>query len=324
MHNRELLDQWLARFTTFLDISADSIGQIRGGKKKPTGIVDVAMIQSLSHKGVVSDQVGDYGHIIVDECHHIPARSFELVARQSKAKFFTGLSATVNRKDGHHPIIFMNCGPVRYRVTAKEEAVKRPFEHRVITRETSAVLAMENSETEKAPTIHDLYKTLTHDSARNELIKNDVLKCVAEGRSPVVLTERLEHLDIMEKLLTPSVSHLIVLKGGMGVKKRRRQLQSIAEIPDHEPRVLLATGRYLGEGFDDARLDTLFLTLPISWRGTIAQYAGRLHRLHEYKQEVWIYDYVDSRIPMAVKMYQRRCTGYRAMGYNMSDPGELL
>lgn len=148
VHNRELLDQWLAQLNEFLDVTSNEIGQIRGGRKKPTGVIDVAMIQSLSRKGTVEDLVGDYGHVVVDECHHVPARSFESVIRKCKAKYVTGLSATVNRKDGHHPIIFMNCGPVRYRVSAKTEAAKRPFQHRVFVRDTNATLKTKTSEAE--------------------------------------------------------------------------------------------------------------------------------------------------------------------------------
>ena len=136
VHHKQLLEQWVARLSTFLDLPADAIGVIGGGRRKPTRIVDVAMIQSLSRKGVVDDIVANYGHLIVDECHHVSARSFEVVTRQCKAKYVTGLSATVIRKDGHHPIIFMNCGPVRYKVGDRKHAAKRSFSHEVIVRKT--------------------------------------------------------------------------------------------------------------------------------------------------------------------------------------------
>ena len=136
VHRRQLLDQWIARIRQFLGVEAKDIGQIGGGKRNPTRKIDVAIIQSLSKRGVVDDIVGEYGHLIVDECHHISARSFEIAARQTKAKFVTGLSATVMRKDGHHPIIFMNCGPIRHRVDHRHQASARPFDHQVITRIT--------------------------------------------------------------------------------------------------------------------------------------------------------------------------------------------
>jgi len=317
VHTRELLDQWLSRLNTFLSVDADQIGQYHGGKKKPTGIIDVAMIQSLNRKGVVTDIVGQYGQLIIDECHHIPASSFDIVTRQSKAKYVTGLSATVTRKDGHQPIVFMNCGPVRYRVRAIDQAIKRPFEHRVVIRETTVTLsALSETSESAAPTIHDLYYCLIHNEQRNQLIAADVKQCLQQGRSPVVLTERREHLKILEELLQPLAASLIVLTGGMKSKERRRQLSEFADHSSNSSQILLATGRYIGEGFDAAHLDTLFLTLPVSWRGTVAQYAGRLHRVHADKQEVRIYDYVDSQIPMAAKMYQRRAVGYRSLGYD--------
>ncbi|MDF1500079.1 MAG: DEAD/DEAH box helicase family protein [Anaerolineales bacterium] len=318
VHRRQLLDQWIAHLGNFLGLDPKEIGQIGGGKRKPTGLIDVAMIQSLSKHGEVDDLVGEYGYLVADECHHISARSFEIVARQSKVKFVTGLSATVTRRDGHHPIIFMQCGPVRYRLDERKQAEKRPFIHKVIVRETGFKLP-ERLMDEPAPSIHELYAALISDDGRNRLIVDDVLAAVRTNRSPVLLTERREHLTILHDLLSPLIPNLIVMKGGMGKKQRLRLADRIASIPDTEERVILATGRYLGEGFDDARLDTLFLSLPISWRGTLIQYAGRLHRLHDMKREVIIYDYADLEVPMLVKMFQRRCRGYRAIGYVLEE-----
>lgn len=318
VHRRQLLDQWVAHLQNFLELDPKEIGQIGGGKHKPTGVIDVAMIQSLSKKGVVNDIVGEYGYLVVDECHHISARSFEIVARQSKAKFVTGLSATVTRRDGHHPIIFMQCGPVRYRVDEREQAAIRPFIHKVIVRKTGFRLP-EALMDESAPAIHEVYAALISDEGRNNIIVEDVLAAVRANRSPVLLTERREHLERLDERLSPLVRNLIVMKGGMGKKQRRLIAERIAGIPDDEERVILATGRYLGEGFDDARLDTLFLTLPVSWRGTLTQYAGRLHRTHDMKREVVIYDYADLEVPMLARMFQRRSRGYRAIGYEFEE-----
>jgi superfamily II DNA or RNA helicase len=318
VHRRQLLDQWVARIAEFLGLPVKEIGQIGGGRRKPGGKIDVAIIQSLSKKGVVDDIVGEYGHMVVDECHHLSARSFEIVSRQSKAKYVTGLSATVTRKDGHHPIIFMNCGPIRYRVDHREQAAARPFRHRVITRETGFQLPQPLM-TMEGPSIQEIYSALISDESRNKMIVRDVLDVLSEKRSPVLLTERKEHLELLANRLSPEIRNVIVLKGGMGKKQRSSLLEKIASIADDEERIILATGRYLGEGFDDARLDTLFLTLPISWRGTLAQYAGRLHRLHKIKREVIIYDYADLRVPVLAKMYHRRCSGYKALGYSMLD-----
>jgi superfamily II DNA or RNA helicase len=155
--------------------------------------------------------------------------------------------------------------------------------------------------------------------ARNALIVADVLAAVEDGRSPVVLTERTEHLELLAERLRPSIQNVVILRGGMGAKQRTAIAEQLANIPDREPRVLVATGRYLGEGFDDARLDTLFLALPISWRGTLVQYAGRLHRLHDRKKEVIVYDYADLAVRMLARMYERRLRGYRAIGYEITS-----
>ena len=275
VHRKQLLDQWIERLRTFLDVSDDAIGQIGGGKRKPTGLIDVAMIQSLNRKGIVDDIVAGYGHLVVDECHHVSARSFEIVARQSKAKFVTGLSATVIRKDGHHPIIFMNCGPVRYKVDDKKQAEKRPFAHKVIVRKTNFHIPS-TLDVSGYTAIHKIYESLMKNIERNQMIVNDILQAVSNGRIPLILTERKEHLEKLKNLLEDKIRNVIIMKGGMGKKQRRVALNAIENIYDDEEKIILATGRYLGEGFDEQRLDTLFLTLPISWQGTISQYAGRL------------------------------------------------
>ncbi len=313
VHRRQLLDQWLTRLSSFLGLAPKDIGQIGGGKRNASGKIDVALIQSLRKKGVVNDIVGTYGHLVVDECHHISAKSFEIVARQCKAKYITGLSATVIRKDGHHPIIFMQCGPVRYRVDERRQAADRPFTHKVIVRKTD--FSIDQSIDFEGLLIHEIYTALTNDKNRNNLIIDDVISAVDKGRSPILLTERKEHLVLLKARLQPFVKNLIVLKGGTGQKKRQEIAEEMAGISENEERLILATGRYLGEGFDDARLDTLFLTLPVSWRGTLSQYAGRLHRLHDMKKEVIIYDYVDLEVPMLARMYRKRLAGYKAIGY---------
>ncbi|MFI5382229.1 MAG: TOTE conflict system archaeo-eukaryotic primase domain-containing protein [Tepidisphaerales bacterium] len=323
VHRRQLLEQWIERLSSFLGVPAKEIGRIGGGRKKPTGVLDVALIQSLVRKGVVDDQVGQYGQLIVDECHHLSAHSFEQVARRSKAKFVTGLSATVTRKDGHHPIIFMQCGPVRHRVDAKAQAAARPFEHVVLVRPTN-FRPLKVPDPDVRLQFQSLYGELIADDARNDLICGEVIQATRDGRSPVVLTERNEHLDTLAARLSPEIQHLIVLRGGMGKKQLNAIAAKLAAIPQNEARVLLATGRYIGEGFDDARLDTLFLTLPVSWHGTIAQYVGRLHRLHEGKREVRVYDYADLNVPMLARMFDRRCRGYEAVGYSILLPASAV
>jgi superfamily II DNA or RNA helicase len=322
VHRQQLLEQWVARLGAFLNIGSDRIGVIRGGRKRPQGVVDVATIQSLVRKGEVADLVADYGHLIVDECHHLSAVSFEAVARAVRAKYVLGLSATVTRKDGHHPIIFMQCGPIRHRVDAKKQAALRPFSHRVVLRRTA--LRVARDEPNAAVSIQELYRLLARDEARNSMIFDDVLSALESGRSPVVITERKDHLQAIAERLSRFAKNVIVLKGGMKAKERSQATEALRAVPDGEERVIVATGRYLGEGFDDARLDTLFLTMPISWRGTLAQYAGRLHRLHAAKREVVIYDYVDADVPLLVKMAAKREAGYSALGYEVMQPGDLF
>jgi superfamily II DNA or RNA helicase len=318
VHRQHLLDQWRERLAAFLDVPLKSIGQFGAGKHKLSGVIDVALLQSLSHKGEVKDIVANYGQVLVDECHHIPAFSFERVLGEVRAQFVVGLTATPVRKDGHHPIIAMQCGPIRLRVDAREQAENRPFEHEVVVRPTSFRLPPDCQD----PKIHDLYTLLALDESRTNLVVEDVMRAIYAGRSPLVLTERTEHLERLAQKLNANVTHVVTLRGGMGARQRKLVSETLAAIPDNEPRVLLATGRYIGEGFDDARLDTLFLTLPVSWRGTIQQYAGRLHRLHPNKQLVQIFDYCDANVPMLQRMHLKRLKGYTDIGYSIARSGD--
>ncbi len=323
VHRQQLLEQWIERLSSFLGLPAKSIGRLGGGHKKLTGGIDVALIQSLVRKGVVDDRVADYGHLIIDECHHLSAQSFELVARRAKARFVLGLSATVARKDGHHPIIFMQCGPVRHRVDAKQQADARPFTHHVIVRPTGLRSASE-PDPDRRLEYQNLCAEIIRSEQRNHMIRDDVAAALREGRSPLVLTERTEHVAVLADLIRPHAPHLIILQGGMGRKSLREAIAQLAAVPENESRVVIATGKFVGEGFDDSRLDTLFLTMPVSWRGIIAQYAGRLHRLHDGKREVRVHDYADLDIPMLSRMFDKRCAGYEAVGYTILLPASAL
>jgi superfamily II DNA or RNA helicase len=315
VHRKPLLDQWRAQLSTFLSIDPKLIGQMGGGKRAATGKLDVAMMQSLVHTEAVVDGVASYGQVIVDECHHLPAVSFERVLAKVKARYVVGLTATPQRRDGHHPITRMQLGPVRFSVSAKSQAGQRPFEHRLFVRET----AFRSTATAQTPSIQDIYSELTIDSARNELILSDVIHALQDGRSPLLLTERKEHLDYFAVRLRHIARNLIVLQGGMSAKAEKTVRSQFGAIPPDEERLVLATGRYIGEGFDDARLDTLFLAMPVSWKGTLVQYTGRLHRMHPGKREVCIFDYVDREVPMLLRMFEKRLRGYRSIGYARSE-----
>jgi superfamily II DNA or RNA helicase len=247
----------------------------------------------------------------VDECHHLPAFSFERVLSEAKARYLVGLTATPQRRDGRHPITQMQLGPVRFRVDAKSQAARRPFDHKLIVRETGFRTDADGS----IIGIQEIYRALANDGARNKRIVEDVIAVMQEGRSPIVLTERKDHLNTLVEALRGFVRHIVVLQGGMSDKERRRSLDELAAIPDTTERLILATGRYVGEGFDDARLDTLFLAMPVSWKGTLIQYSGRLHRRYVAKTEVRIYDYVDREVPMLLRMFEKRLPAYRAIGY---------
>ncbi len=327
-HRQQLLSQWMAKLAQFLEIDAELpvaatkrgrkprqslIGQIGAGRVNPGGIIDVAIMQSLASGGEVKEWIKDYGMVIVDECHHVPAFSFEQILKRVHAKYIYGLTATPARRDGHHPIIFMHCGPVRYRTDARQEAEKRPFEHYVIPRFTGFRAPFDREE--KDMSIQEFYSGIATDELRNQQITDDVIRSHENGRNALILTERTAHVELLAGKLREKIPEVITLTGGRGAKETRNVLARIAATPACEQLTLVATGRYIGEGFDEPRLDTLFLAMPISWRGTLQQYAGRLHRLFENKKEVQIYDYVDIHVRTLEKMYQKRLAGYAAIGY---------
>ncbi len=330
VHRQQLLLQWVARLSEFLRINEELpiqekkrgrkkkqglIGQIGAGKDSLSSIIDVAIMQSLNSAGEVKECVKNYGMVIVDECHHVPAFSFEQILKKVNAKFVYGLTATPTRKDGHHPIIFMYCGAERFRVDAKKQAEKRPFDHYVIPRFTSFRIPID--ENSKDLNIQELYAGITIDEIRNQLIVDDVLNSYENGRNSLVLSERTAHVMLLAKKLKERIPEVLILRGGMGAKKTKEILNKISAIPTGKQLTLVATGKFIGEGFDEPRLDTLFLAMPISWKGTLQQYAGRLHRLYENKNEVQVYDYVDTHVRMLEKMYGKRLNGYASIGYKV-------
>ncbi|MBN2810179.1 MAG: DEAD/DEAH box helicase family protein, partial [Deltaproteobacteria bacterium] len=327
-----LLAQWQAKLSEFLTIDeplpAQSgvlvkkrgrkkktgvIGQLGGGKNSLSGIVDIAVVQSLSRQGVVKDLVKDYAMIIADECHHVSALTYEQILKTAMAKYVYGLTATPMRKDGWHPILFMHCGPIRYRDNPIKQAEKRPFDHYIVPRFTALRTPFDRDE--KDLSIQDLYAEITDNNFRNQQIVEDVLKNYSQGRNCIILSLRTAHVELLAARLMAEVPEVIILMGGMGKSLTQQAFQALADIPADKNFILVATGNFIGEGFDEPRLDTLFLAMPISWKGTLQQYAGRLHRLFQTKKEVRIYDYVDIQVKMLEKMYQKRLNGYAAMGY---------
>lgn len=324
VHREQLMHQWIDRLGQFLDINRADIGRWGAGRKKPSGLIDVALIQSLVRGHVIQDLIGDYGHLIVDECHHLPAHSFASVARRSKARYVTGLSATVARKDGRHPIVFMQCGPVRHRIDSRSQAWSRPFTHEVVVRPTGFLPGNRPSDDSRLE-FHQLCQRIIDSPHRNALIVQDVVAAVADGRSPLVLTERTDHVEILaSSLRSAGIPHVFALHGRMRKKALLETLQILETASPETTRIVVATGRLIGEGFDHPQLDSLFLTLPVSWHGTIAQYAGRLHRKHQGKTVVRIHDYVDLDVPMLARMFDKRCQAYSSLGYTILLPASAL
>ncbi|MDX6498266.1 MAG: hypothetical protein QOG23_1526 [Blastocatellia bacterium] len=286
VHRRHLMDQWRERLASYLGLNIKDIGQIGSGKTARTGKLDVAVIQSLIRKGEVKDLVAEYGQVIVDECHHVSAFSFERVLRKVKAKYIVGLTATPIRKDGHHPIILMQCGPIRVNVSSKRQNAASKFKYEVVPRFTEFTVPPEW----QGIGIQDIYTALVNNESRTDLIVSDVVNAIEDGRFPLLLSERTDHLQILNEKLEKRVPNIFVMKGGMGKMQRDALASAIGALAEDQQRLIIATGRYIGEGFDNALLDTLFLAMPISWRGTLQQYVGRLHRLHENKRVVRVYD----------------------------------
>ncbi len=319
VHRKPLVEQWAERLSEFTDLSPNTIGRIGGGRKWTTKRVDIAMVQTLVRSATANELLRGYGHVVIDECHHVPAISIDRLLSSISARYVTGLTATPYRRDGLQPIIAMQCGPIRHSVGAANVREHHHLELRVVRRNTN----FDSSVLPRDASIQEIYGALAADTDRLRRVVTDALDLMNEGRAAIVLTERREHLGRLAESLREQVPNLVVLHGGIAVKARRAALQSLAELPDDEPRLVLATGRYIGEGFDDPRLDTLLLTMPIAWKGTLIQYAGRLHRAHPAKQDARIYDYVDNDVPVLRRMYGKRLHAYRKMGYMLDAQLEL-
>jgi superfamily II DNA or RNA helicase len=316
VNRNSLLAQWKERLAYFLDISKKEIGQLGGGTENLNGKLDVVSFQSLFKKDNFEEIVKNYGLVIVDECHHVAAYSFEKVLKSIRSKYVYGLTATPTRKDGLQKIIYMQCGDIRVRVSNKELKQNREMEHVVIVRKTNyKYISIEENKIQISEILNDMCNNVF----RNSMIIEDIRKCILEGRVPIVLTERIEHLKILKENLESLNVPVVIYKGNMG-KKKSKEIQDIIKEADenNKPRIILATSSSIGEGFDDSRLDTLFLTMPVSWKGRIIQYVGRLHREHEDKNKVIVYDYLDN-MKVLEKMYNRRLKGYKIAGYEIIE-----
>lgn len=311
VHRTELLKQWQVRLAAFLDAGKEVIGIIGGGKNKPTGQIDIAVMQSLSRQGEVDPLVESYGQVIVDECHHVGAASFDAILRRAKAKHVVGLTATPIRRDGQQPIIFMQCGPIRHKAVQPLDA---PRDLAVTPQFIESPIALLPE-----AGIQDVFRHLAQDAARTAAIASAITEAFQQGRKVLALTERTEHIDAIRAALADQVPAPFVLHGRMSKKQRAVLIAALDGLSPDAPRLLLATGKLVGEGFDHPPLDTLVLAMPVSWKGTLAQYAGRLHREHASKNDVRIIDFVDTGHPALLRMWDKRQRGYRAMGYRVDS-----
>ena len=329
VHTKALLDQWVKALEQFLTIDTipeenerkrkrrkplSPIGTLSSTGNKLHGIIDIALMQSCISDNEVKTFVKEYGMVIADECHHVSAVNFEQILKTVNARYVYGLTATPIRKDGHQPIIFMQCGPIRYSAEAKAQMLSQSFERLLVPRFTPfrPIVGSDLSYTKVA-------QQLAEDEYRNLFIVKDVIEVLKEGRSPIILTSRTSHVSILAELLKPHCPNVITLIGSESTKDKRQKMEHLQSIPSSEQLVIVATGKYVGEGFDYARLDMLFLVSPVAWKGIVAQYAGRLHREYEGKQDVQIYDYIDIRVPVCESMYRKRLKGYASIGYRIRN-----
>jgi superfamily II DNA or RNA helicase len=308
VHRQPLVEQWKLRLSSFLGIDPKAIGVVGGGKDRRNGRLDIAMVQSLVRDTQVVDWIAGYGQVIVDECHHIPAVSVEKVLKEVKARHVYGLTATPRRKDGLQKILHFQCGPVRHKIIETTAALE--LEKILEIRETGIA----PPEQEGAGGIQLQFGALASHAGRTQRIADDVAAMVRTGSHPLVLTERVEHLEALALALKEQVENLVVLKGGGSAKARRVMLDQLAALPPEAPWAILATGRYIGEGFDESRLDTLVLAMPMSWKGTLIQYAGRIMREHDGKSQVRIVDYADEG-RLLRSMLRKRQIVWRGLGF---------
>lgn len=334
VHTKALLDQWRERLEEYLSTDFQPEEHHKGcGRRKKFqqfgalsstentlhGKIDIALLQSCMSDNEVKQFIRDYGMVIVDECHHAPAVNFERVLREVNARFVYGLTATPIRKDGHQPIIFMQCGEISYTADSKSQQAQQSFRRLLIPRFTS-----HRNLNADGSNYAQILEELTENESRNKLILDDVASNLAEGRTPIILTARTAHVDILTKQCRKICPNVIRLVGNDSAKAKREVMSRLNDIPANEPLIVVATGKYVGEGFDLPRLDTLMLALPVSWKGLIAQYTGRLHRNYPGKNETRIYDYIDLRVPVCDSMYRKRLHGYKAVGYSIAVANEGL
>lgn len=321
VHRAQLLNQWKERITEFLGIPAKEIGTLAGPKKKLTGNVDIGMLQTLTKMEDVSEIAQKYSQIIIDECHHIPATSFEAILKQLPARYVLGLTATPYRKDGLQKILFQQCGPIRHEI----KSIDRGTLTKIVTFYETDFRTPE--ELGQKPPYHLLIHHLVIDPKRNYLLATLALEAITKRKIPLLVSDRKDHLDLLAGHMAERMPDLKILRldGDLTAKKRKATLADIKlSLQNKIPLIIMSTGSLIGEGFDLPELDTLILATPLSFEGRMVQYAGRLHRVFEGKSSVQVIDFMDSFSAIFLKMYRNRLKAYRKMGYAVSNQGALI
>ena len=332
VHNNEIMQNWINDLERFLVIKEDYpqymtktgrvktrkslIGRLTGAHNSMTGIIDVAMVTSLGSGDSVKPFVKDYGMVIMDECHHGAAESIEAVLSKVNAKYVYGLTATVKREDGKDKTVLMQFGPVRFRFTAKDKIRLQGMEHILEPRFTPII------STKEKLTLNEAYEIVVNSDFRNSLIASDIEACIKQGHTPLVLSKRKAQIDVLFEKVKDKADHVLVLTGGKKQSERKELRERLGSISESESLIVLATGQYIGEGFNCSRLDMLFLAMPIAWDGNVEQYTGRLNRSHDGKNRVTVIDYVDHHIEMFANMYNKRLRTYKRIGYELSQDVE--
>ena len=333
LESSALIEQWKEALEKFLNINEglptyetktgrvrkrkSLIGTLQGAHDSMTGIIDIAMAGSLCKKGNYHKMMNEYGLVLIDECHHSASETIANVLKEVKAKYVYGVTATPKRGDGLEKINYMLIGPIRYSYTAKEKAKEQGIQHLVYPRFTRTVPPRGVITDKMHP--NEAYEIIHNNDVRDEQIIEDVKNCVAAGRTPVVLSRYKDHSEKFYERLKSYADHVFLMTGNNSKKEHRKILEQMHQVDKNESLILIATGSLVGEGFDFPRLDTLFMATPVSFRGVVEQYAGRLNRDYAGKENVIIYDYVDNHIPMFNNMYMKRLKAYKQIGYEFGD-----
>ena len=333
LESSALIEQWKEALEKFLNINEglptyetktgrvrkrkSLIGTLQGAHDSMTGIIDIAMAGSLCKNGKYHKMMNEYGLVLIDECHHSASETIANVLKEVKAKYVYGVTATPKRGDGLEKINYMLIGPIRYSYTAKEKAKEQGIQHLVYPRFTMTVPPRGVITDKMHP--NEAYEIIHNNDVRDEQIIEDVKNCVAAGRTPVVLSRYKDHSEKFYERLKNYADHVFLMTGNNSKKEHRKILEQMHQVDKNESLILIATGSLVGEGFDFPRLDTLFMATPVSFRGVVEQYAGRLNRDYAGKENVIIYDYVDNHIPMFNNMYMKRLKAYKQIGYEFGD-----